>query len=227
MKEVKLKRFAGPFDKPPFEYFIQSPIGLVPKSNGDTRLIFHLSYPRKTGSEQCAVNACIPKKLCKVIYPDFSEAVEMCMEEGKSCHICKTDMASAFRNLGMSRQSWPWLVMKARHPITKKWYYFVDKCLCFGSSISCAHFQAVSNGIAHIQAWYTSKKPVNYLDDFFFAALWRSWVNQQLETFLQLCKDISFRVALEKTFWGTTSLIFLGLLIDTVRQVIAIPADKN
>ena len=46
MKEVKLKRFAGPFKEPPFENYIQSPIGLVPKSNGDTRLIFHLSYPR-------------------------------------------------------------------------------------------------------------------------------------------------------------------------------------
>ena len=47
MKEVKLKRFAGPFESSPFEDFIQSPVGLVPKDNGkDTRLIFHLSYPR-------------------------------------------------------------------------------------------------------------------------------------------------------------------------------------
>ena len=45
MKEVKLGRVAGPFDKPPFENFIQSPIGLVPKAGSDqTRLIFHLSY---------------------------------------------------------------------------------------------------------------------------------------------------------------------------------------
>ena len=45
MKEVKLGRYAGPFKKPPFKYFIQSPIGLVSKDNGkDTRLIFHLSF---------------------------------------------------------------------------------------------------------------------------------------------------------------------------------------
>ena len=30
MKEVKAKRYAGPFDKIPFDTFIQSPIGLVP-----------------------------------------------------------------------------------------------------------------------------------------------------------------------------------------------------
>ena len=47
MKEVKLKRYAGPFEQIPFKHFIQSPIGLVPKDGGkDTRLIFHLSYPK-------------------------------------------------------------------------------------------------------------------------------------------------------------------------------------
>ena len=34
MKEVKNKRYAGPFVDPPFENFIQSPIGLVPKDGG-------------------------------------------------------------------------------------------------------------------------------------------------------------------------------------------------
>ena len=34
MKEVELGRYAGPFENPPFEHFVQSPIGLVPKDNG-------------------------------------------------------------------------------------------------------------------------------------------------------------------------------------------------
>ena len=68
MKEVELGRYAGPFKDPPFEYFIQSPIGIVPKDQGKkTRLIFHLSYP-KTGE---SVNAGIPKKYTSVKYPDF------------------------------------------------------------------------------------------------------------------------------------------------------------
>ena len=28
MKEVKLKRYAGPFEEIPFEYYVQSPVGL-------------------------------------------------------------------------------------------------------------------------------------------------------------------------------------------------------
>ena len=47
MKEVELKRVAGPFERPPFDNYFQSLIGLVPKDGGKkTRLIFHLSYPR-------------------------------------------------------------------------------------------------------------------------------------------------------------------------------------
>ena len=44
MKEVHLNRVAGPFDSIPFENYIQSPIGLVPKAGGKMILIFHLSY---------------------------------------------------------------------------------------------------------------------------------------------------------------------------------------
>ena len=47
MTEVELGRYAGPFHEPPFESYVQSPIGLVPKDKGlKTRLIFHLSYPK-------------------------------------------------------------------------------------------------------------------------------------------------------------------------------------
>ena len=44
MKEVELKRVAGPFEEVPFKNYIQSPMGLVPKAGNKTRLIFHLSY---------------------------------------------------------------------------------------------------------------------------------------------------------------------------------------
>ena len=39
MKEVKLNRFAGPYEKIPFHHYVQSPIGLVPIAGGKTRLI--------------------------------------------------------------------------------------------------------------------------------------------------------------------------------------------
>ena len=36
MKEVKLGRVAGPFSEIPYQNYIQSPVGLVPKAGGKT-----------------------------------------------------------------------------------------------------------------------------------------------------------------------------------------------
>ena len=68
MKEVKLGRVAGPFEKIPFENYMQSPIGLVPKAGGDqTRLIFHLSYDFKSDGLK-SLNYHTPKEKCSVRY---------------------------------------------------------------------------------------------------------------------------------------------------------------
>ena len=147
MKEVQAGRYAGPFDYPPFEHFVQSPIGLVSKDKGTkTRLIFHLSYPKNGDS----VNSGIPKEFCSVKYPDFKEAIKLCINEGVGCSISKSDMSSAFRHVPMAKSQWSLLSMKAKHPVTQKLWYFIDKCLPFGSSISCTIFQAISDTIAFI-----------------------------------------------------------------------------
>ena len=69
MKEVHLKRVAGPFNEIPFQNYIQSPVGLVPKAGGDqTRLIFHLSYDFGTNESDKSVNYHTPKHLCCTKY---------------------------------------------------------------------------------------------------------------------------------------------------------------
>ena len=224
MKEVQAKRYAGPYERPPFKNYIQSPIGLVPKDKGKkTRLIFHLSYPRETG---LSVNSNTPKELCTVQYKDFDQAVKLCLAAGKNCHAGKSDLTSAFRHLPMSPLSWRWLVMKAQNPTNGKYYYFVDKCLPFGASISCALFQAFSDALAHITKFVTHNDNINYLDDFFFTELLKKHCDAQIAQFIQICEQINFPVSPEKTVWGTTNITFLGLLIDTVRQIIGIPLDK-
>ena len=199
MKEVKDGRYAGPYENPPFEHFIQSPIGLVPKDGGaKTRLIFHLSYPRNGRKE--SVNANIPEELCTVQYPDFSEAVKLCVSAGVNCKIGKSDISMAFRNVPLDRNSWQFLLLKAYHPVTKKVYFFVEKCLPFGSSISCKIFQEISNAIAHIVKVKTGNRDnVNYLDDFCFVALLAAVCNWQLNQFLGIYRLINFPVVLEKT----------------------------
>ena len=72
IKEVKAMRVAGPFDTIPFDHFIQSPIGLVPKDGGSqTRLIFHLSFDFGEQADQRSLNYHTLKELCSVCYQDL------------------------------------------------------------------------------------------------------------------------------------------------------------
>ena len=116
----------------------------------------------------------------------------------------KSDLTAAFRNLAILKRHWRYLLMKARNPLDKKFYFFVDKCMPFGVSISCAHFQAFSDALAHIVEWIYElkmgvKKPLtNYLNDFLFIALFTFMCNRQIAVFMEVCSNINFPVSLEK-----------------------------
>ena len=122
MKEVKLNRYAGPFERIPFDNFIQSPIGLVPKGQDQTRLIFHLSYDFKDFK---SFNYYTPDQLCKVKYRDLDHAVRNCLhilKENPSAILWYgvSDLQSAFRAVPGRRDQWCLLMMKARQ--SKNWH---------------------------------------------------------------------------------------------------------
>ena len=223
MKEVKAKHFAGPFTQIPFhDHYIESLIGLVPKDNGkETHLIFHLSYPKDN-----SVNDGTPDELCTVKYPEFEEAIQLCIAEGKNCKISKSDKKSAFRNLCIRKEDFWLLVISCRNPDDLKMYHFFDKCLPFGHLISCNLFQHFSNSIAHVMKFCTHKDVVNFLDDYLFTSLFKHLCDQQVNLFIQICGFIGLPVNLDKTVWGTTRLVFLGLLIDTNMQMVFVPIEK-
>ena len=102
MKEVKLGRVAGPFDSIPYDTYMQSPIGLVPKAGGKTRLIFHLSYQFKQ-EPSGSLNMHTPREFCTVKYWDMDWAVKSFLDLIKNqtqpvtVVSGKTDVESAFR----------------------------------------------------------------------------------------------------------------------------------
>ena len=79
MKEVSQTRYAGPFKAPPCTYFIQSPLGLVPKKGNKTRLIFHLLYDFGKELHEWSVNFHTPDDLCTVKYNDLDNAIQQCL----------------------------------------------------------------------------------------------------------------------------------------------------
>ena len=118
------------------------------------------------------------------------------------------------------------MILKAESPIDGKIYFFVDKCLPFGHSISCAIFQEISDGITHIVQCKLSKRLINYLDDYFFVATLRSQCDRQISVFLSVCKQVGMPVSMEKTFWSDEIMTSLLFLINGRKHLVMVPLDK-
>ena len=141
----------------------------------------------------------------------------------------KSDLKNAFRLLELSPSSWPWLIMKAQDPSTGIWKYFIDKCLPFGASISCAHFQHFSNALCHLHEHrnHTEGETTNYLDDFLFLALTVMRCNQLIQSFLDLCQEMVIPISIEKTEWGAVIVMFLGILLDGHNFCLGLPIEEH
>ena len=246
-KEVQLGRHAGPFMQIPYQFFVQSPIGLVPKSGNKTRLIFQLSFDFDD-KDRKSINFYTPKEWCSVKYNDLDYTVKSCLnligkwswkhnKDGKpaaivsdvdgaavngdfSMHITehvldkiymsKTDLMSTFRILPVLLRQRKYLIFKCHCPGMQITMYFVEKNLPFGSSISCAHFQLFSDSLRCLVQFATDRylTCTNYLDDYIFISLEEKQCNGMVRCFLNLCLDIGCRVALEKTEWTSTNMVF-------------------
>ena len=106
----------------------------------------------------------------------------------------------------------------------------MDKCLPFGASISCSHYQRFSNGLKHILKARMKKRGhalTNYLDDFLFTAMAKWICNQMIQSFLNLCEELNIPVAVEKTEWADTVVVFLGVLMNGWVLTLSIPLEKR
>ena len=167
-------------------------------------------------------------------YPDLDRVIETCFaldnaDDGQGIiFYSKTDIKSAFRILPLSSSCYQWLIMKATNPVDEKTWFFVEKNLPFGASISCSHFQRFSNALRHIFEYKSGKRMVvtNYLDDFLFVAKSPEDCNNLVRLFLCLCDEIGVPIATEKTKHAASQMVFLGILLDGAQRIMSIPLEK-
>ena len=217
-REVAEGRVAGPFSFPPLPNLRISPIGLVQKRNGsDFRLIHHLSYPKHE-----SVNDFIDQKLCYVKYASFDEAVAIVQELGKNCLLGKSDMKSQFRIIPVAKNEFDQLGF-----CFNNWYYF-DKALPFGCSISCATFERFATFLEFaVRRRSTVGRLLHYLDDFLFGGKKGTNYCKVIMTNFQACmSNLGVPIASEKTEGPTNVLCFLGLELNSDEMVVRLPMDK-
>lgn len=71
-------RIAGPFLNKPFEHFVVSPLGLVPKGSTGKFRVIHLSFPKNQ-----SVNSNIPRENSAVQYDSIDQVVDLVQKFGR------------------------------------------------------------------------------------------------------------------------------------------------
>lgn len=217
-KEVSLGRIAGPFNFLPFSNLQCSPIGIVPKKEiNEFRLIHHLSYP-----DGASINDFIPDELCSVSYTTVDDAIKQIKKLGKNCLLAKTDIASAFRILPVHPDDHELLGIQ----FNGDFYY--DKCLPMGCSISCSIFETFSTALQWIACTkFGVPTMLHILDDFLFLGPPDSSICKlALHQFMSMCDVLGVPIKGEKTEGPSTTLIFLGIELDTVNMEARLPEEK-
>ena len=135
--------------------------------------------------------------------------------------LAKINIKSASRLLPVHRTD--------RHLLTMKWkeYIYIDGCIPF----SLRSAPKLFNILVDILSWIAQKRGVSYiihyLDDFLAMGPPSSPICQQnLNTFIGLCSELGVPLATNKVENPSTTLIFLGIILDTQRMEIRLPQEK-
>lgn len=219
-KEIAAGRISGPFKEKPFPNLHLSPLGLVPKKNGDFRLIHNLSYV-EDNDRSPSVNQGIPRDLAHVQYAGVDDAIRALKHIGRNSYMAKIDILQAFRQLPVKPSDYSLLGFM--------WdgkYYF-DRCLPMGASSSCRTFEMLSTALEWIMRNKLAVPAcIHCLDDFWTAHQSQDGCQQFLTKFLTLCADLGIPVAHEKTVGPAQTLVFLGIELDSVHMELRLPNDK-
>ena len=134
--------------------------------------------------------------------------------------MAKTDLDSAFRNLPMSRETLSLLGIKIED------LYYLETCLPFGSSESCAIFEKFATWLEWEVTRRSMEELSHYLDDYIFIHQLLQKCQLMLDHFYNICSEINFLVAHQKTEGPCTCLTFFSLTIDSIKMLILVPEAK-
>lgn len=208
----------GPFAHSEVPEVHLSRFGVIPKSSqpGKWRLIVDLSHP-----EGKSVNDGISPELCSLKYVRVDDVVRKLLDLGPGAKMAKMDIKAAYRMVPVHPQD--------RHLLGMKWEnrVYVDAALPFGLRSAPKIFNALADALEWIAREQGVQDLWHYLDDFITCGSADSEdCCRNLELLVAVCCHLGIPLAKEKLEGPTTCLVFLGIVIDTVRGELSLPLEK-
>ena len=212
IKEINKGRYKLCDFKPSFV----SPIGAVPKGDGNYRLIHDCSLPRGQ-----SLNSHSPQ-FDKYSYESLDMAVSM-IKPGS--YLAKVDIKSAYRHIPIHPESQKATGLKWKFQSGQTCYMY-DTRLPFGARASPTIFHRISQSIKRMMANRGFTSIVAYQDDFLLVAETHQECYNMWTKLIELLLELGFDISSEKLVAPSTSLVFLGIVINTVKCELSLPVDK-
>ena len=140
---------------------------------------------------------------------------------GAGCLLAKLDLKQAYRLVPVHPCDW--------HLLGMQWpgQVYLDTALPFGLRSAPKIFSALADGLLWAMANRGTKEGLHYLDDFLFGG--RKLTDEcqtALTTALATCAETGVPVAMQKLEGPSSSIIFLGIEIDTAAGELRLPQEK-
>ncbi len=170
-----------------------------------------MSFP-----ERHSVNDGIPSDLCSLKYSTVAYAVELIQCQGKDALLSMLDLTCVS------------LMVPEDHCLLGNGQVYVDTCLPFGLCSAPKIFSAVADGIAWVMHCKGLQSLIHYLDDFLLVGPPGNLASCQSDLWstLEMCTSLGFPVSLEKVEGPSTTIVFLGMEIDSSRFELRLPKEK-
>ena len=219
-EELLEKRLVGPFSSPPLLNLQCHPLGAVPKKHSDKwRSIYHLSFPCV---DTDSVNAFISQEFSSCTYVTVDDAINMLRSKGKGALMGKIDIRSAFRLLPILPSQ------RQLFGIFWEGEYYYDKCVGFGLRSAPKLFDQFAAAVEWIaKTKFGVHNVIHFLDDFFFVTSpSQSEGERCMSAMHALFRELGIPIAVDKTEGPSSRVEFLGILLDSERQVAQLPENK-
>ena len=151
----------------------------------------------------------------------MDHAVALLSQYGQDALMAKIDLKAAFRLIPVQAADWVHL------GICWRGQFYVDSCLPFGLRSAPALFNHYAEALDWIMANNYGAQLLHYLDDFLLVGPpGKDTCQEAMSRMLTVCDQLGIPVASEKLEGPTTTLTFLGIVLDTSAQQLRLPPDK-
>ena len=211
----------GPFSDPPFQHYIISPLGAIPKrGSSKIRIIHDLSYPVSH-----SVNALIDPEEYSLQYSCVDDAVRA-IREMEDPFLAKIDLKDAYKAIAIAPEDWHLMGFRWPSRGDPPQFYF-SKVLSFGLRSAPAIFDQFASALELFMSHEGVSSPViRYVDDFLLVAKGLQAADDQLATMISVARRAGFTIQSSKVTAPAKVVEFLGIVIDIDRCELRISEER-